>query len=115
MVYSMYKPIAEDDRPTIYALMKLYRTYYRIIGTIMLIAGMCLLPFIPQLIKSDVPSDINIYILYLLNLSVTVLSYWLFAYKNCLLDAYQRTDMTSKVALNTNTFNMEHKLQYLFS
>ena len=27
MVYSMYKPIAEDDETTICALMKLYRTY----------------------------------------------------------------------------------------
>ena len=65
MVYSMYKPIAEDDRPAICALMKLYRTYYRIIGTIILTAGMCSLPVIPKLIKSDVPPDINIYILYL--------------------------------------------------
>ena len=28
MVYSMYKPIAEDDNTTICALMRLYRTYY---------------------------------------------------------------------------------------
>ena len=32
MVYSMYKPIAEDDEKRICALMKLYKTYYRIIG-----------------------------------------------------------------------------------
>lgn len=32
MVYSMYKPIAQDDRTSICALMKLYRLYYRIIG-----------------------------------------------------------------------------------
>lgn len=103
MVYSMYKPIAEDDNESICALMKLYRSYYRVIGIIILAVGMCLLPFIPKLIKSDVPPDINIYILYLLNLAVTVLSYWLFAYKNCLLDAHQRTDVTSKVTLITNT------------
>lgn len=103
MVYSMYKPIATDDKKTICALMRLYRTYYRIIGLVIAILGTCLLPFIPKLIKRDVPADINIYILYLLNLSVTVLSYWLFAYKNCLLDAYQRNDVTSKVTLITNT------------
>ena len=32
MVYSMYKPIAEDDTKKICALMKLYRLYYRAIG-----------------------------------------------------------------------------------
>ena len=29
MVYSMYKPIAEDDKDTICALMRLYKIYYR--------------------------------------------------------------------------------------
>ena len=39
MVYSMYKPIAEDDEVTICALMKLYRTYYRVIGLIIAIVA----------------------------------------------------------------------------
>ena len=106
MVYSMYKPIAVDDKKMICALMKLYRTYYRVIGIIIAFLGLCLVPFIPKLIKSDVPADINIYILYILNLSVTVLSYWLFAYKNCLLDAHQRTDVASKATLVTNTLQL---------
>ena len=33
MVYSMYKPIAEDDKDTICALMRLYKIYYRVIGS----------------------------------------------------------------------------------
>lgn len=103
MVYSMYKPISEDDSETICALMRLYRTYYRIIGLVIAGVGICLTPFIPTLIKSDLPEGINIYVLYLLNLSATVLSYWLFAYKNSLLQAHQRIDVTSKVTLLTNT------------
>ena len=104
MVYSMYKPIAEDDTDTICALMGLYRTYYQCIGLIIAVIGVGLTPFIPKLIKSDLPVGINIYALYLLNLSATVLSYWLFAYKNSLLQAHQRIDVTSKVTLITNTF-----------
>ena len=103
MVYSMYKPIAEDDTTTICALMKLYRTYYRVIGLVIAVIGCALTPFIPQLIKSDVPAGINIYILYLLNLGATVLSYWLFAYKNSILQAHQRVDVVSKVTLVTST------------
>lgn len=103
MVYSMYKPIAEDDETTICALMKLYRTYYRVIGLVIAVVGCVLTPFIPYLIKSDVPAGINIYILYLLNLGATVLSYWLFAYKNSILQAHQRTDVVSKVTLVTST------------
>lgn len=103
MVFSMYKPIAEDDNTTICALMKLYRIYYRVIGLVIAVVGCALTPFIPRLIKSDVPAGINVYIIYLLNLGATVLSYWLFAYKNSILQAHQRTDVVSKVTLVTNT------------
>ena len=103
MVFSMYKPIAEDDSATINDLMKLYQIYYRIIGAIILVVGVVLTPFIPKLIKSDIPQGMNIYILYFLNLVATVLSYWLFAYKNCLLTAHQRNDVISKVTIASNT------------
>lgn len=107
MVYSMYKPIAEDDTKTICALLQLYKIYYRIIGLIIAVGGLILLPFIPMLVKKDLPSDLNIYILYLLNLGVTVLSYWLWAYKGSLLNAHQRDDILSKVLFATTT------IQYL--
>lgn len=103
MVYSMYKPIAEDDSDTICALMKLYRLYYRVIGLVIATVGIAITPFIPTLVKSDLPAGLNIYVLYWMNLSVTVVSYWLFAYKNSLLQAHQRNDVASKVSFITNT------------
>lgn len=103
IVYSMYKPIANDNTETICALMKLYKTYYRVIGFVVLVVGLIIFPFIPNLIEGDVPEDINIYILYLLNLAVTVTSYWLFAYKNSLLTAYQRTDVINNITIAVNT------------
>ena len=104
MVYSMYQPIAEDDEVTICALMNLYKIYYRVIGLVVAIGGLMILPFLPNLIKMDtVPKELNVYVLYLLNLAATVLSYWLFAYKNSLLTAHQRIDVISKVTLITNT------------
>lgn len=116
MVYSMYKPIAENDSETICALMKLYRTYYRIIGMIILLIGLCLLPFIPKLIKGTVPSDINVYILYLMNLGSTVLTYWLFSYRTCLLSAHQRTDINSKVTLTVDViqYSLQFAILYFF-
>lgn len=103
MVFSMYKPIAEDDSVTICALMKLYRTYYRVIGGIILVVGLLLTPFMPKLISGTIPEDMNIYFLYLLNLLATVLTYWLFAYRNSVLQAHQRNDLISKVTLVTDT------------
>lgn len=102
MVFSMYKPIAEDDTPRICALMRLYRTYYRVIGLVVAVAGVAIAPFIPKLIAGDVPKELNVYVLYFLNLGATVLSYWLFAYKNSLLQAHQRTDVSSIVGIITN-------------
>lgn len=103
MVFSMYKPIAEDDAEKICALMHMYKIYYRIIGLAIAVVGFFCLPIIPYLVKQDLPSGVNVYVLYLLNLSATVFSYWLFAYKNSLLQAYQRIDVVSKVTLATNT------------
>ena len=111
MIYSMYKPIADDNKTMICALMKLYRTYYRVIGLVIALVGGFLTPFRPRLISGEAPNGINIYVLYLLNLGATVLSYWLFAYKNSILQAFQRTDIVSKVSLFTIT--VQYGLQLL--
>lgn len=103
MVYSMYKPIVDDDAEKICALMQLYKIYYRIIGAVVCVLGLLLLPFIPKLINGKIPSDINVYVLYLLNLTATVFSYWLFAYKSSVLQAHQRNDIISKATLITDT------------
>lgn len=103
MIYSMYKPLADGDNAKICALMNLYKKYYRIIGLVILVAGMALMPFIPDLISGEIPADMNVYVLYGLNLATTVLTYWLFAYKNCLLFVHQRNDITEKIGLIINT------------
>jgi len=99
MVYSMYKPIAENDTTTIRALLNLYRKFYRAIGTVIFVIGLCLTPFLRLLIHESLPQNINIYILYLLYLLNAVLSYWLFAYKSAVLQAFQRNDVESKIAM----------------
>ena len=102
LVFSMYKPIIEDDDKKICALMKLYRTYYRIIGLVILVLGLMISPFLNLFIKGEIPSDINIYIIYYMQLLATVLSYWLFAYRNCLFQAFQRTDIVSIITIIIN-------------
>ena len=92
MVYSMYKPIAEGDGDAICSLLALYKTVYRIIGLIVFGIGVVLIPFLPLLIKGGV-EGINITVLYMIFLVDTVLSYLLFAFKNSLLMAHQRTDV----------------------
>lgn len=108
MIFSMYKPIAENDEKTICALMRLYQKYYRIIGAVVLLGGLAVTPILTLLIKGDIPEGLNLYILYFLNLAATVLTYWLFAYKNSILVAHQRNDVSSKIGLGVAT------IEYIF-
>ena len=99
MVYAMYKPIADEDDDAICALLNLYKKLYRIIGTVILVVGLILLPFIDNLIKGSYPDAINLYILYAIYLANTVVSYYLFGYKQSILMAYQRQDIISKISM----------------
>ena len=102
IVHSMYKPIAEDDKTTICALLGYYRKLYQIIGMTILLIGTLLLPFLPYLIKGSAPAGVNIYIVFYIYLLNTVLSYFLAGYKQCLLAAHQRSDITSKISIVAN-------------
>lgn len=97
LVYSMYKPIAENDKAATRALLALYQKLYRIIGAIILVAGLVCMPFLRYFIKGDVPADVNLYVLYGLYLGNTVCSYFLFAYRGSLLTAHQRVDVDNLV------------------
>lgn len=97
MIYSMYKPISDNDESKICALLNLYRKYYRIIGTIIVTVGLAFMPFLRYIIKGDVPSDVSIYILYAMYLANTASSYFLFAYRGSIFIAYQRSDIDSKI------------------
>jgi len=90
IVFSMYKPIAQKDTAMVNALLKLYRKIYRIIGSVILGAGLVLIPFLPKLIHGETPAGVSITILYLIRLADTSVSYFLFSYRNSLMDASQR-------------------------
>lgn len=99
LVYSMYKPVAENDETAIKALLNLYKKIYRIVGISVLLLGVCFVPFLPYIIKEGTPSDINIYVLYFIFLLNSSVSYFFFAHKNALLVANQKSSIIS----NTNT------------
>lgn len=97
VVYSMYKPIADNDSEMLCAILNFYRKVYVVTGIVIAIVGCLLLPFLPKLIKGSIPAGANVYLLYSVHLFATVASYLLFAYKNSLLSAYQRTDVISNI------------------
>lgn len=111
IIFSMYKPIAEDDTEKVKSLIAFYKKCYRIIGYIILFVGLCFTPFIKSIISGEYPHDTNIYVLYLINLVNTVISYFLFAYKSSILEAHQRNDLVSVTDFITNI--IKYSLQIL--
>lgn len=96
--FSLYKPAAEDDTEKICALLSFYRKIYYAVGGVMLVIGLCLLPFLDHLIKGSYPDDINLQILYIIYLVDSASSYFLFSYKNLILNVYQRVDIISIIS-----------------
>ncbi len=96
IIYSMYKPVAENDTETVCVLLNFYRKVYAVIGTVILVLGLCLIPFLPYLISGSYPDGITLSVPYLLYLGNTALSYFLFAYMSSLIVVYQRDDIKSR-------------------
>lgn len=115
LTYSMYKPIAEDDNEKICILLKLYKKCFTAIGAIVLGLGLICIPFLPFLVQGNIPDNLNLYILYIMYLANTVLSYWLFAYKKSLIYAHQRADINSKILLLTFTLQYICQAYVLFA
>ncbi len=105
IVFSMYKPIAEDDDETVCALLNVFRKIYHVVGSIVLVIGLCIIPFLPYLIQGEHPADVNLYVLYGIYLFDTVIGYFTFAYKASLFRAYQRNDVPSKRGIVFNTIS----------
>ena len=100
IVQSMYKPIAEGDKKRICELLTLYKKSYHIVGAVILGVGLSLVPLIPLLIREELPVSVNIYVLYIMYLLNSVISYFLFAYRESLLYAHQRDDISQMFRTN---------------
>lgn len=94
IIYSMYKPIVENDKEKLKALMKLYKKVYFVIGLVVGVIGVSLIPFLDFFLKDkgDVTNIILIYLLFLFN---SVSSYF-FAYKRSILSADQKDYINSQ-------------------
>ena len=112
IVFSLYKPLAEDNEALVNAILNYYRKIYFIIGVIICVVGLCLLPFLDVFISGSVPVNVNLYILYLMYLFNTCISYFFFAYKQAIILAQQRNDIDNNIA--TICATLKYILQILF-
>lgn len=100
MVYSFYKPLAENDHGKIAALIAFYKKVYNFIALGVAIIGLALVPFLEYIVNLDekIPY-IRVY--YLFFLANTVLSY-LFVYKTSIINADQKNYIVSKYQMLVN-------------
>jgi len=100
MVFSFYKPLADNDHKHISALIGFYKRIYFIIAFAISVIGIALIPFLPLIVKLEyeVPY-LTLY--YLLSLSSVVSSY-LCIYKTSILTADQKGYKVTKITIITN-------------
>lgn len=97
IVYSMYQPIANDDKNKISQYVKYYKKIYMVIGVVIFCIGSALLPFLDRLI-TDLPNVHNIRLIYSLYLLQSTSSYF-FAQYSSLIEAYQMTYECRKIQI----------------
>lgn len=83
----LYKPVAENDEKRIIVLIQYYKKAYRIIGIIVLIMAICLIPFLPMIIK-DITIPVNVVAVYIVFIIMNVIPYF-FAAEKTMIDVNQ--------------------------
>lgn len=87
IIYSLYKPVNDNDIDSIRSLMAFYRKSYHLIGYTVTAIGLIIIPILPY-ITGEVTVDINATVVYLFFLGDAVCSYFL-SYKRSILYARQ--------------------------
>lgn len=103
IIFNMYKEVASNNVEKLKSLMNLYKKAYITIGVILLIIGGFITPFIHEIINGTPNISENIYIIYLLFLINTVISYF-FAYKKSIISAYQKEYVISTIKMTSEIF-----------
>lgn len=89
VTFSLYAPLANDDKKRINSIMRMLRRAYFLIGAFILAAGIILIPFLPYLMKKTTDL-VNIPFIFMLYVIETVSSYWFCSYKSLIFNADQK-------------------------
>lgn len=96
IVYRLYAPLKENNTEKLKAWMKIYRQAYTFIGITVIILGCGLAPFMPWLIKDAPEVHENLYVIFLLFVINSGISYF-FIYKQSLVIADQKNYIVSLI------------------
>lgn len=103
ITYSLYKPLAENDKEKINALIIFFKSIYQKIALVVFIFGIILVPFLDKLVNLEGNID-NIYIYYILYVINSSISY-LFVYKTTIIFADQKNYILKKYGIYSSIIN----------
>ncbi len=90
LTFAMYAPIASGDEKKIAQLLNVYKKAYRLIAVIVSVLGVCILPFLPYIVKgADTVETSNLRLYFVFFLANTVATYFV-AYKTSYVTAMQK-------------------------
>lgn len=103
IIFSLYKPYANNDKKKIKAYIKFYESFYKKIGIFILIMGIIIAPFLKYFIEDNLDFKIVIltFILFILNSFIS----YMFSHRLCILNVSQESykitygTMFSKLAI----------------
>ena len=95
IIYSLYKPLADNNVSMIRALMHLFKKVYCGIGVFIIVGGCSLIPFLDFFVKERPSVDyfVLIYVLFVLNNA----SGYFFSYKGMIINADQKQYITTTI------------------
>lgn len=89
IIFSMYKPLANNDMNKLKKLTNFYKKTYKKIALFIVIVGLLITPFIPFIIKNTPNISESIYLIYIIFLFDTSISYF-FSYRTSIITADQK-------------------------
>lgn len=111
IVYNLYKPLAENDRPKIIALVQLYKKLYTVLAIVIFILSTVLYMFLESFIKGETTVPF-VGIVYFIFVITNVISY-LNAHKWSLINADQKGYVIAKYNLVFNIITTISKILVL--
>ena len=111
MTFAMYKPVANNDVEHVVKLLDFYKTVYRIVAGVIAVIGLCMVPFLPHIVRGAewlTIKELRIY--FLIFLFNTVVGYFV-SYKYSYLNALQKNYIITNI--NAIVTTATHILQIL--
>lgn len=112
--FLLYKPLAQNNQNQISNFIVIFRKIYTGVGIFIFISGLCILPFLPNIIGSQGEGLEDVTLIYLIMLFNSAISYF-FTYNRTILDANQKNYIITSVTFFANSVVSLLQIYYLYA